>query len=921
MLPLNTDVVTRKPTLVLIDSNALIHRAYHALPPMSTRDGTPTNAVYGFALMLLKVFQVIKPTHLVAAFDVKGPTFRTRQYAAYKAHRKAADDELVQQFPLARELLEAFGIPVVEKRGYEADDILGTLAAQAGDAVRTVIVTGDMDAVQLVDATTSVFMLKRGVSDTVLYDEAVVREHFGFPPEFLIDYKGLRGDPSDNIPGVAGVGEKTARDLVGTYGSLEAIYEHLDELPGRARSKLAGHKRDALLSRQLATIVRDVSVTLDLDAAAVAQYDSGRVAEFFRRLEFRSLLQRLPARQAGLPQSESAVQPSLLAQRDVSDAPVSLPDHYRLVQTDADARSLCELLQKERVIAFDTETDYLGARSYPILGMSFAIRRGKHIEAWYVPVTPETAVSWKALLADERVGKVGHNLKYDLEVLRQSGIELKGIVFDSMIASYLLHPGARQHGLDTLAVQELDYHPIPLTDLIGSGKHQKKLSKVPVVDLARYACEDAEVALRLYEVFSPRIRDEALVRVLEELELPLIPVLADIELAGVRLDSGVLKQLGKRAERRLGVLQRKIWKAAGHEFNINSTQQLRGVLYDELRLPTVGIARTQTGFSTAASELEKLRGEHPVIVFLEEYRELSKLLNTYIEKLPGLVDERTGRIYASFNQTVTATGRLSSSDPNLQNIPVRTELGQEIRAAFVADASMQLVKADYSQIELRLVAHLSQDEKMLAAFRAGEDIHRATAAWVYGISPDDVSDVQRREAKTLNFGVLYGMGARNFARASGISVEKAQSFIERYREQYAGLAQFVEETIALAHELGYVTTLFGRKRLLPEIYSRTPAIRSQAERAAFNFPVQGTAADVLKKAMIAVSAGVHDSFPDARMVLTVHDELVVEVPSAAGAAFCRMMKEVMEGVITLDVPLVVDVSAGPNWQDQSAVTL
>ena len=578
-------------------------------------------------------------------------------------------------------------------------------------------------------------------------------------------------------------------------------------------------------------------------------------------------------------------------------------------------KELRTLLGKQDIIAFDTETDWLGARQYPIVGMSFSFKRGKKLEAWYVPVNPETVKEWKGLLENKKVKKAGHNIKYDMEVLAQSGIQLGPVAFDSMIASYLLSPGSRQYSLDTLAVQELGHYPIPILSLIGEGKNQKKVSEVPLNDLARYACEDAELTWRLYKLLKPRIKKEGLQRVFTELELPLIEVLTGIELAGIKLDETVLKNLQKRVDRRLGILKKKIWQAAGGEFNINSTQQLREVLFNKLKLSTEGISRTQTGFSTAAKELDKLRGGHPIIEWLEEYRELSKLLNTYIKTLPKLADEKTGRIYASFNQTITATGRLSSSNPNLQNIPARTELGQEVRGAFVAERGKRLVKADYSQIELRLAAHMSQDEKMMEAFRAGKDIHQSTAAWVNGIELEEVTKKQRREAKALNFGVLYGMGPRSFAWEAGVSMEEARSFIGRYREQYAGLTRYMEKIAEQARGLGYVETLFGRKRYVPDINARAPHIRAQAERAAMNFPLQGTAADILKKAMIVLHERILKDFPEVKIVLTVHDELVCEVPDKGVKKFAGVLKEVMENVFTLDVPLIVDVAVGKNWRD------
>jgi DNA polymerase-1 len=907
--------------LALIDSNALVHRAYHALPPMNTKAGVPTNAVYGFTTMLLKMFSTLKPTHVVATFDVKGPTFRKEKFAAYKAKRKPMDPELAAQFPLVKEVLKAFDIPIIELKGYEADDIIGTLVTQVKGDVKKVIVTGDMDTLQLVDGMTSVFTLRKGVTDTILYDPDTVRQNWGFGPEHVTDYKGLRGDPSDNIPGVKGVGEKTATELIEKYGTIESIYNHLEELPTRAKTRLEGQEKEALFSRELATIDRHVPIEFSLEAATLHGYDSEKVRDIFTKFEFRSLLSRLP-------QGGTAIQPSLFATKEHKKSAVALPSTYHVVESEAEQKDLLAELLKEKLVAFDTENDSLGAREFPIVGMSFAARRGKGhavknnkgIEAWYVPATRESVKLWKPLLESERVAKVGHNLKYDAQVLLMSGISLNGIVFDSMIGSYLLHPGSRQYGLDDMAVQELNYHPIPLADLIGEGKNVKKVSEVPLLELARYAAEDAEVALRLYEVLQPRIEKEGLGRVMSEIEVPLISVLAGMELNGVAVDVDVLKDLNKKLTTRIGALQKKIWKFAGEEFNINSTHQLRSLLFERLKLPTVDIKRTQSGFSTASSELEKLRGQHDIIPLVEEYRELTKLKNTYIETLPELVDATTGRIYTSFNQTIAATGRLSSLNPNLQNIPIRTETGQEIRRAFVAGQGNVLVKADYSQVELRLAAHLSQDEKMIDVFRAGEDIHRATAAWVYGIAQAEVTPDKRREAKTLNFGVLYGMGPQAFARAAGISVEKARSFIGRYREQYQGLTKYMEATIEQARGLGYVETLFGRKRYMPEIHSNNPAIAAQAERIAFNFPLQGTAADILKKAMIELQAVIAKHWPEVKLLLTVHDELVCEAPQAQAKEFAGVMKKAMEGVIVLDVPLIADVSIGNNWRDVEEVT-
>lgn len=907
--------MAKSPKLALIDAHALIHRAFHALPPMSTKAGVPTNAVYGFTAMLLKVLRSIKPTHVVAAFDMAGPTFRHVAFADYKAHRPKADPTLIQQFDLVRRLVRAFNIPVIEKKGFEADDIIGTLTRKLNHTVNKVIVTGDLDTLQLVDETTSVVTLKRGATDTIVYDTAAVVTRFGFPPARVPDYKGLCGDASDNIPGLPGVGEKTARELVGQYGTIEDIYKHLDELSPRVQARLRGQKTAALFSRKLAVISRDVPVDFDLATARLDDYNVDDVHTLFAKLEFKSFLTQLPA------SARASKQLSLTAARPTpaTGPQFPLPDHYHLVSTSAAEAKLRQQLLKEPLIAFDTENERLGARTFPIVGMSFAVRQGNAISAWYVPTDPTRVKAWRELLESKRVTKVGHNLKYDLTLLRQSGVKLAGIAFDSMIASYLLQPAARQHGLDALALQELDHQTIPLSALIGTGPEQRSVAEVPLEDLATYACEDAEIALRLYETFAPKIKAEGLETVFTTLELPLIPVLADMEWTGVKLDAKQLRAMGVKVQRRLHTLQKKIWQQAGEEFNVNSTQQLRRILFTKLLLPTDAISRTQSGYSTAAAELEKLRHAHPIIALLEEYRELSKLLNTYISTLPTLIDTATARLHTSFNQTIAATGRLSSVDPNLQNIPVRTETGQAIRAAFITERGHRLVKADYSQLELRIAAHLAHDEKMIDAFRQGQDIHRATAAWVYGIPADEVTDAQRREAKALNFGVLYGMGPRKFAQTSGLSPEQARSFIDRYKEQYTGITKLIATTLAQTEETGFVETMFGRRRYMPELKSTSPPMRAQAERITFNFPIQGSAADILKKAMIALHTALATKFPGTHLILTVHDELVCEAPTKDAPKVAATMKQVMESVTRLDVPLEVEVAIGPNWRDMVVV--
>ncbi|MGH9856341.1 MAG: 5'-3' exonuclease H3TH domain-containing protein, partial [Acidobacteriota bacterium] len=569
--------MAKKVKVALIDAHAPIHRAYHALPPMSTGSGRPTNAIYGFTTMLLKMFSTLKPTHVVAAFDVKGPTFRHQEFSGYKAHRAKAPDDLTEQFDGVRRVLVAFGIPCLDKQGYEADDIIGTLVEMLDHNVKKIIVTGDMDTLQLIDDHTSVFTLKRGVSDTILYDEQIVKEKYGFGPEHITDYKGLRGDPSDNIPGVKGVGDKTAKDLVATYGSIEGIYQHLGEMPSRVQTRLQGKEKEALFSRKLATIHRDVPIDFSLEEAVLTGYDEAQVRSLFEELEFRSLLNRLP-------QGGTGAQPSLLAHSD--GASVTLPPHYHLASTAPERRELRRKLLEQSVIAVDTETEHLGPRSYPIVGMSFAFREGarKKIQSWYVPVNPHTVQEWQDILENPTIQKTGHNLKYDMEVFQQSRIQLQGIIFDSMIAAYVLNPGRRSLSLDALAAEELGHHTIPISDLIGEGKNQKLLSDVPLLELARYAAEDADISFQLYELLAPHITKQGLTRVLEDIEIPLLPVLVAMELQGVKVDTGVLQELNKKVKRKIAACEKKIWKAAAQTFNINSTQQLRAILFETLKL-------------------------------------------------------------------------------------------------------------------------------------------------------------------------------------------------------------------------------------------------------------------------------------------------------------------------------------------------
>ncbi len=901
-----------KKRFVIIDGNALIHRAFHALPPLTAPSGEVVNAVFGFASILLKVLKDLKPDYVAATFDPPGKTFRHKEYAAYKATRVKAPQELYDQISRVKELVERFRIPSFEEPGFEADDMIGTLAAKA-KGVETVIVTGDMDTLQLVDGRTKVYTLKKGIGETVLYDARMVEERYGLAPEQMIDYKALRGDPSDNIPGVHGVGEKTATDLLKTFGTLEHLYDALKKqtpkiqaLPEALRQKLHDHLKEALLSKRLATIVRDVPVAFSLAKTARTHYDRQAVVELFRELGFQSLLNKLP--------TDEVREQAMFELQDSSTVPHRQGQDYTLVRTEDEWTALQKKLAGVTRVAVDTETTGLDPFTARLLGVSLS---WKHGEAYFVSfrgaLRPKLL---KPFLEDTGVEKIGHNMKYDYEVLRQSGIRLAPLTFDTMVGSYLLNAGVRQHNLNAAVFSEFGYEMMPIEALIGpKGKKQIPVEAVPEAKLSWYSCEDADFTFRLSEAYRPKLRAEHLERLCREVEMPLVEVLADMEAAGIGLDTDLLESLSKTLGKKLDHLAGQITKLAGREFNINSPLQLKSVLFETLKLDSQGLGRTKTGISTSAGDLEKLKDAHPIIPLISEHREFAKLKSTYLDALPALVSPRDHRLHTSYNQTVAATGRLSSSDPNLQNIPIRTDWGRKIRQAFIAPPHFKLLSADYSQFELRIIASLANDEKMIDAFRKGEDIHARTAAEVHNVPIDQVTPEMRRDAKTVNFGIIYGLGSSGLAESSGLSREEARAFIDTYFSVYQGVATYLEETKALAHKLGYVETLFGRRRKLPEINAKQPMIRAAAERMAINMPVQGTQADVIKLAMIRLARELPGVSPKTRMLLQVHDELVFEAPTDDVDAVSRFVKEVMENVHKFKVPVVVEVHAGNNWDE------
>lgn len=938
--------------LMLIDGHALMHRAYHALPPLSTSQGELTNAVFGFASMLLKAIDTIRPTHVIMAMDRPSPTFRHESYAGYKATRPRTPQELVGQFQRVREVAAAMNIAIYEMDGFEADDVLGTLARQAEEqGMPAVIVTGDLDALQLVTDRVHVLTARRGIADTMLYTPEAVTDRYSIRPDQLPDYKGLVGDTSDNIPGVRGIGEKTASKLLQQHESLEDLYEHLDDLTGKVRTALEENREQAFASRELARIVRDVPMTLRSQDAAFADVDRAALIRLFRELEFRSLIERV---QEMMPDESVASAPlslpvggtqqmSMFANLAAPTGPGARVDSAsafvtstaglldaapgartetttRVVRTADDLDALIRELEEVPLFAADTETTSTDPLLAKLVGLSFASQPG---HAWYVPVghtqgeqLPLAVVLsvLRPLLERPDKGKAGHNLKYDYTVLAQNGITLRGVEFDTMLASYLLNPQARGNSLSSVALSRLGVEMTPIESLIGKGKTQITMDQVDIGTAATYAGADADVTLRLVAMLRAELEHQELTDLFRNVEMPLLTVLADIEREGVALDTAVLGEMSGRLTETIGELEGKIYEIAGHAFNISSTQQLGQILFNQLKLPSG--RRTKTGYSTDSEVLENLRGKHEIVDLILEYRQLIKLKSTYIDALPALRNPVDNRVHTDFNQAVASTGRLSSSNPNLQNIPIRTEIGRQIRRAFVPSRTGNLLlAADYSQIELRILASMSKDERLMHAFLSGEDVHRATASAVFGVPLAEVTADQRRIAKVVNFGIIYGIGEARLAHETGISRAEAAEFIAGYNRTYAGVKAFMDDMRKRAAFYGYVTTLLNRRRPVPDIYSNNPGIRTAAERAAINMPIQGTAADVIKIAMIRIHHALRQEFPEAHMVLQVHDELVFDVPRDQLPGVARLVRDIMEHAVPLEVPLEVEQKAGGDWYD------
>jgi len=921
------DIPTKtRPRLFLVDAYALIYRAFFAFikRPLTNGRGENTSAAFGFANFLEDLRETFEPDYLAVVFDA-GDSFREQEYPEYKATREKMPEDLSASLPGIRSMVEAYGDPVVELDGYEADDVIGTLATQAkAHGIESVIVSGDKDFYQLVDEDIHLMNPGRGGPTGVQaewVDPSNATERFGVPPARIIDYLALIGDSADNVPGAPGIGPKTAVKLLEQHGDLDTLLERGAELSGkRAREALTDHADRVRLSRRLVTIMRDLPVELDLDALRLGSPDPAALRDIFLDFEFRRL-------------SEKYTQVAL--EQDSLDSPAANEARYRLLTTSDEVDSVVAAIREQGWVAVDTETTGLDPMRASLVGISLGLGEG---EAYYLPflhrvsstleldlddaradgvpnlppVDSESLAGLRDLLADSSVEKIGHNLKYDFIVLKRAGAPLTGPFRDTMVASYVLDPGRRSHGLDELAMELLAHKTTSYKEVVGSGRDESPFAEVPLEAARDYACEDADCSLRLWERFGPELAEAGIAELYQELEIPLVPVLAGMEEAGIEIDVDFFGAMSDKMSSELEHIESDIHKAAGSEFNLNSTPQLREVLFEKLELPI--IKKTKTGPSTDASVLEELAAQgHEVPRRMLEYRELAKLKSTYVDALPRLVNPATGRIHTSFNQTVAATGRLSSSDPNLQNIPVRTALGRETRKGFVAQEGCLFLAADYSQIELRVLAHFSGDEAFVTAFQTGVDVHRQTASVIFEIPVDDVSADQRAQAKTINFATLYGQGAFGLSRQLGIGREEAQTFIDSYFERFAGVRRFLDEQVDQAKEEGYVETLRGRRRYVPELKSRNWNIRQFGERIAQNTPIQGTAADMIKQAMLDVDRGLVEGGFQARMLLQVHDELLLEIPEAEVDPVRSMVVERMEGAMELDVPLKVDTGVGRSW--------
>ncbi len=917
-----------KKKLFLIDAYALIYRSYYAFikNPRINSKGMNTSAIFGFVNSLEDVLKREQPTHVAVAFDPKGPTFRHEAFEAYKAQREETPEVIRQSVPIIKQIIEAYHIPILEVPYYEADDVIGTIAKQAQkDGFDVFMMTPDKDYGQLVDQHIFMYRPKFGGDYEILGVPEILEKYQITSTQQVIDLLGLMGDTADNIPGCPGIGEITAQKLLKTFGNIENLLAHTDQLKGAQKKKIEGAVEQIKFSKFLATIKTDVPVTFDAEACKQKEPDKETLIQLFTDLEFRNFIQRLngEAKSESKP-SAMPLQFDLFSTVEEQPTPTTtlasintVAHTYHVAETAEQQEELCKLLSAQTAFAFDTETEGLDPLNAPLVGMSFAIQ--EH-EAWYVPVPAEKEAAmkcierFKVILVDKNIHKIGQNIKFDILALRKYNVNVGGPLFDTMIAHYLLNPELR-HGMDYLAETYLHYQPVPIEQLIGpKGKKQGSMRDVPLEEIKEYAAEDADVTLQLKHYFEPLLQKEGVDNLFYQMEMPLIYVLAEMEAAGVKVDTDALKSSSLELTNQLAELTKEIHELASCEFNINSTRQVGEVLFDKLQLDTKAKKTKSGGYSTSEDVLEKLRSKHPIIDKLLAYRGIKKLLSTYIDALPELINPQTGKIHTSYNQAVTATGRLSSTNPNLQNIPVRDELGREIRKAFIADNDDCIFfSADYSQIELRIMAHLSGDPHMIEAFCDGKDIHAATAAKIYGIEPSEVTSDMRRKAKTANFGIIYGISVFGLAERLNIPRGEAKELIDGYFKTYPQIRAYMDESIRIAKEKGYVETIFKRKRFLPDINSHNAIVRGYAERNAINAPIQGSAADIIKLAMIHIHQRFEEEHLKSRMILQVHDELNFNVWKEELEQVKAIVIDCMEHVMELRVPLIADYGEGLNW--------
>lgn len=887
-----------REAVYLIDGSSYIHRAYHAIRNLANSSGFPTNVIFGFTKMILKLLADRNPSYIAIVFDSKGPTFRHELYKDYKANRPPMPEDMAVQIPFIKSIISNMKISFIEKQGYEADDIIGTLARVCEkNGFSVVMVTGDKDFRQLV--TPHISMLDT-MKDTVT-DYEKLKDAYGFEPEKFVDVMGLSGDNVDNIPGVPGVGEKTAVGLIAEFGSFEGVFENLDKInKKKLKENLHNFMDQAALSRELVTIDQNVPVDEDMEQFKMGTPDGEELAKIFREMEFRGLWEQFASRQEGSAD-------------------------YRLCLSKDDLQFMAGQIKKRGVVSIDTETTSLDPMKAELVGISFSFDEKS---SWYLPLghlylgaPPQLKLQdardiLEDIIEDERILKVGQNIKYDAEVLMRHGLELRGIHFDTMIASYVINPGLRQHNLYYMAQHYLNHKMITFEEVAGKGKNAVNFSEVELEKARDYSCEDADITFRLMVILDKKLKEDGNEELFYDLEMKLLPVLMDMEMTGIRIDSDYFKMMSREFSEQLKTLEREIYKEAGVEFNINSPQQLGYVLFEKLNLPTQKKTVKTKKYSTDVKVLKKLcafPNKTPRLML--RYRTLSKLKSTYLDSLVEMVDKSTGRIHTSYNQTVTATGRLSSSNPNLQNIPIRGDEGREIRKGFVAEEGYCLVSADYSQVELRVFAHYSQDKAFIDAYRKEEDIHGITASEILGVDRESVTPEMRRIAKAINFGIIYGMGPQKLSDELGIDLKTAKDYIKTYYERYKGVVRYKEEMVETARKKGYVSTLFNRIRYLPDINHSNRVIRAEAERMAVNTPIQGTAADLIKKAMINIYDRLGKEGFKAKMILQVHDELVFETPEDEADKLISMIREEMEGVYSLSVPLTVDINKGLNWDE------